>query len=382
MAPNTVFDSFVHTTNVDHENRNKSEFDILNNAHYAEAEATRTIINHLFGSYPVSEKNEIRARLRSGDDEAFRSALFEMIIYHAITAEMGMNAEPHPKLPNGATERPDFLVTTSDGEKFYLEATMAQDRVESSKSGEKIVESMIQAVDAVPNNDFVLQLRFTGSPTNNPKLSSLKRFVATQLAKLSYDKLRIRFELGDQLDDESFTWKFEGGSVRMVPRPVLPEYRNSTQCRVATTSGYGGGWRDGMMPIYRKLDSKRKHYDVLDHPLVVALDCASILMRNDELITALFGSDSGSSTNSAPIGFSGVFDAGQNSKRPLAAVWVFHRVNPTTLIDFDHCLIVNQLQPVNLSEELFQLPHYIREGEYLSLISGLSSASLMSKFQN
>jgi hypothetical protein len=84
----------------------------------------RSFIEVCFSNYPAEERNSTRKRLRSGNDSQFESTIFELILHEALINQ-GCVLTPHPTLPNGSDKRPDFLVVTGEGERFYLEATVA-----------------------------------------------------------------------------------------------------------------------------------------------------------------------------------------------------------------------------------------------------------------
>src|SRR5699024_1387747 len=65
------------------------------------------------------EYHELRKRLRSRDDEQFRSAFLELYLHESLL-RAGYQVTAHPEVA-GSSSRPDFLAQR-DGVRFYVEA--------------------------------------------------------------------------------------------------------------------------------------------------------------------------------------------------------------------------------------------------------------------
>jgi hypothetical protein len=121
----------------------ESEFAFLDRCCWRAAQRVRVFINECIAAYPEAERAELIARIRSGDDTAFRSGTFELIL-HEYLRRKGFALAPHPQLPGGARTRPDFLVTCRDGTSFYLEAVSASDRDGRDQAGEMRIATTLQ----------------------------------------------------------------------------------------------------------------------------------------------------------------------------------------------------------------------------------------------
>jgi hypothetical protein len=102
----------------------ETEFAFLNRSAWAPVDRVRALVERCLLAYPAEHAPELIARLRSDIKASFQSAAFELLL-HQYLLSLGLAASPHPKMSNGATTRPDFLVRSQQGEEFYLEAVCA-----------------------------------------------------------------------------------------------------------------------------------------------------------------------------------------------------------------------------------------------------------------
>jgi hypothetical protein len=104
-----------------------SHFDYLNSSGRVEAVRVRTVVEEMFSRYPPAGQDGLRHRLRSIDDNTHLSAFFELAL-HDLTLRAGCTVlEIEPDLKE-TSRSPDFLIETPQGQRFYLEATLATGR--------------------------------------------------------------------------------------------------------------------------------------------------------------------------------------------------------------------------------------------------------------
>lgn len=115
-AVTRVFDQIERADDSPKRN-SESDFAFYNRSSRAAIAQVRALIEDCVSRYPEKEVYELSTRLRSDNDQSFQSAIFELIL-HDMLLRQGFTLIPHPKLPNGSSKRPDFLVTDSDGNPF------------------------------------------------------------------------------------------------------------------------------------------------------------------------------------------------------------------------------------------------------------------------
>lgn len=89
----------------------ESDFEFLNRSARPEMSRVRDFIESITGSYSLAESKEIIARIKSGDDAHFKSAIFELVLHEALV-RLGCTLTPHPELENGSKSKP---VSTGGG---------------------------------------------------------------------------------------------------------------------------------------------------------------------------------------------------------------------------------------------------------------------------
>lgn len=199
-----VFDN-IDRNDSSPKNNLESEFNFLNRSSWPKSERVRKLIQALVDNYPNGDADEIVDRLRSGDDRAFLSAFFELFL-HQTMINFGCELIPHPSLPNDKTSRPDFLVRTPDGDEFYLEAVLASQRNQLSKSGEALKKNIIDELNKNPHKSFAVALSDTGNPENLP---SSKKIICQ-----IHDWL-------DSLDPEDVIAQMEADGMGQLPKKHL-----------------------------------------------------------------------------------------------------------------------------------------------------------------
>lgn len=118
-----IFDE-IDRVITDRPERNMPDFEYLNLSARAAAEEVRQLLEQTYANYPVEHQNALRSRLRSQDNKAHRSALFELVLHELMLRSQCTILAVEPDLAH--TERsPDFLIQAPDGSQFYLEATLA-----------------------------------------------------------------------------------------------------------------------------------------------------------------------------------------------------------------------------------------------------------------
>lgn len=142
-------------TDTSRKRESESSFVFLDRSARPEIARVREYLGIAVAHYPDSERAELIARLRSGDDVAFRSATFEVLLHWGLLRS-GCHLQPHPDPGTGSMKRPDFLVTEPGGEEFFLEAVLAGERDGRSPSAETIKKTTLDRLDEAAHSSFLL----------------------------------------------------------------------------------------------------------------------------------------------------------------------------------------------------------------------------------
>lgn len=202
----------------------ESEFAFLDRSARPEMERVREFLERLAEAYPAEEVSELSARIRSGDDTQFKSAIFELIL-HEYLLRLGYTLIPHPELPNGSKARPDFHVISPKGDEFYLEAVLASVNDGSDKSAEARMGTTLDALAKACHPNFMVAVEGNGIPTTQPSSARLKLNVMSWLDSLDPDEIQAVMDAHDLFAAPTLTWSHEGWTILFRPIPIKPERR-------------------------------------------------------------------------------------------------------------------------------------------------------------
>jgi len=265
-----------------------SHFDYLNTSDRPEAERVRGLIDEWLARYAASDRDRLRDRLRSIDDIGHLGAFFELAL-HELLIRAGFRIVAVEPAVERSRRVPDFLVETSDGGRFFLEATLATGRSQAGAAAQRRLDQAFKTIDSVPSPDFFLSLATSGTPTAMITGRTLKRELRQWLAGLDYDAVTTAWSgNGDAVP----VFRYEEHGVRFRISPV-PRRRS----RGAQTPGraIGGRMLDPLTvqpqePIRDAVAGKATRYGDLDLPYVVAVNAMSDYADKESVIDALFGS--------------------------------------------------------------------------------------------
>jgi len=284
-----VFDNFERT---DHTKASHSEclFPFLNRSASPLFATTRNEIEKWYSKYPLEHASELRSRIRSSDNHDSEGAIFELAL-HEILLQLGCTIEIHPEVPEG-TRVPDFLVCSSEGDSFYMEATLATFKSDKKVASEARINQVFDAINRQVNStDFFLDLEISDSPKTPPNAKKISKGINKWLANLDPDEVsRIYEETGF---DGVPRWEVRHEGWFIIVRPI-PKKKSSRGLPSESAIGMvGTGVRsvDHRTPLRKALESKSTAYGNLKYPYVIAVN---VLEHVDDIdiMEALFGKES------------------------------------------------------------------------------------------
>jgi len=262
----------------------ESDFAFLDRSPRPEIAAVRSFVVQLLEAYPHDGVAEMVARVRSGDDVAFRSAGFELLIYDFLT-RLGFKLQPHPVLKNGSERKPDFHVIAPDGSEFYLEASLATEDKGENWSANAMINTALDYLDSTHHPDFFVKIISEGEPTTQPSGKKLQRAVMNWLKSLDYDEVSKN---GGEL--AFINWHHENWHLLVQAMPVKNRNQKPTK-RLIGVSSMHSGLVDSSTPIRDKLKEKGQRYGELDLPLLVAVNFSAFNLNPIDEMQALYGQE-------------------------------------------------------------------------------------------
>jgi hypothetical protein len=355
-----LFDDFERT---DSSRLKPSEtiFQFYNRNARPESARVRDLLERAFSEYPESERRELIARLRSTAPSQSTSAEFELLLFYMLH-RAGYGLTPHPEIANGRSKRPDFLVTTPGGERFYLEAVLANEAIGTKVDG-ALVTPLIDKLRDASHPLFQVSATIGGYPKTQPSANRLLRGLLKWLDSLAPDETPER---------PTFEWKHEDLRIRFTATPLPPEMQRAGVTLLPMYGGEGG-WVNTWTGLRDNLRFKAGHYGPLDLPLVVAANHMSRFFHPEEGTQALFGPlqmtidvndpDDQGRLRHAPDGV-WLSPAGPQYKR-LSAVWIFNHLTASEAAKAAPVLFLNPWANLDVPSEILQFAHGRVEDEYL-----------------
>ncbi len=372
-----IFDE-IQRTDTSPKRNLESSFEFLNRSARPEISRVRDFVKLCATGYPSPDVDELIARLRSGNDTNFDSAMFELLLYAALT-RLGFELEPHPQLENGSTARPDFLVTTPEGELFYLEAVLASEIREWNQGGGAIKGAVMDALASTNHPNFMIDIFDEGRPTTQPSGKKLANEILEWLDTLDPDQVQeiIKTDSFDAVPN--YTWKHEGWLLTFRPIPLNADRRGKVTTLVGMGMGSVGAI-DAWSPIRDAVKSKGRKYGTLNLPFLVAVNVDTFALHRIDEMQALYGQEQL------------VFAAGHPEQEPrlerapngawhgphgpqytrVSGAWFFNALSPYTVASRRNTIYLNPWATAALPENLLALPHAKADEAQMNWVDGKS----------
>lgn len=210
-----------------------------------------------------TDYTDLRQRLRSRDDEQFRSAFLELYLHEALL-RAGYDVTVHPDV-DGTTTHPDFLAERR-GDRFYVEA-IAPGSTPSARAAAQRRAVLFDTVNKLDDPNFMLWLDELVEGVSPPPAARLRSDLRRWLGQLDPDTP------WDSDSAPSHQWQREGWSITFKAIPKKPGARGRRpNGRAIGVYGHTGvGWIDDAPAIRKALTSKHREYGDLDAPFIIAV---------------------------------------------------------------------------------------------------------------
>lgn len=259
----------------------------LNRSGRPEVAAVRAKFVDFLARYPEESRDNLITRFRSDDDVSHYSAVFELLLHEALLCVGATIEAIEPKLAH--TDRsPDFLVRSANGERFYLEATLATGLSDSDRRSKRLFDEAVQAVNEVASTHFLLSARFSGMPSGPIRRRRLRSAVETWLATLDYEQVKA---LGNDAiaGDPPFRHEEKNLTVELWPIPVK---HPGEPVERAIGMQWGDAWSKTVGGALRSaLNGKAGRYGNLDLPYVIAVNGLDHNGQRHDVLAALLGQE-------------------------------------------------------------------------------------------
>lgn len=368
----------IPRTDATRKTNRESEFEFMDRSARPEIARVRQFLEDLAEGYPEGEMKELIARIQSGNNVHFRSAIFELSLY-AFLVRLGYSLEPHPELKNGSESRPDFHVVAPDGSEFYLEAVLASPDDGANPGADLRIGTALDVLSQASHKNFYVDIKSKGVPKSQPSGKQLLSATLRWLDSLDPDELLESSNDPGYEAARSLAWAHEDWHVTLRPIPIKRERRGLATTLIGILDE-GGGRIDEWTPIRNAIKRKGRKYGYLEKPLLVAVNFASFHLDPIDEMQALYGQEEflfdREDLSIPPIFRRAPNGAWNGPKGPrgrrASGAWLFNDLHAYNLATRRHTVYFNPWAFHRLPDSLQQLPHAILKGEEMSRQDGIN----------
>lgn len=267
----------------------ESSYEYLDRSSRIESVNVRKFLNEWIEKFPKEDAEEIITRIKKGSKSDHDSAIFEVMLFALLTS-VGCKLDIHPELNNGSTRRPDFHVTTPEGDEFYLEAVLASDYSAEEKAAEVRKNVVLEAIEKLESPDFRLGIRTQGDPEVNPPGRILRKHISKFLAELDYEQVVQAVEEQGYAAFPKTQWIHEGWVVEVQAFPKRPDKRGKNE-RVIGMEFSGVRSVNSWEPIRDAIRAKGNRYGKFEKPFLIAVNTDAFSLDRIDEMQALFGQE-------------------------------------------------------------------------------------------
>jgi hypothetical protein len=353
------------------------DFDYLNKSARPGVEVIRQTLEDWFSRYQEAHRAELRAQFRA-DNYQHRSAHFELVL-HELLLRLGVTMEVHPVV-EGTNRRPDFLATSPNGEKWYLEAVLATNQTREEAAAEARKNQVYDAMNQLNSPDFFIGIDPIGSPETPPSGQHIRAFLTERLAGLNRGEIAALLEDPDVPGFEALPhWHYEhdGWTIDFFPLPKSDSLQGQTGVRPIGLELGKFQLLHTKETIRTAVQQKAGRYGELAFPYIIAVNVLSDFVDRTDEVEALFGDEQWPGEPRVPNGVWRGNPAPRNTR--VSAVAIFERLEQSNLPRVISCLYHNPWAAKPYQGELDHLPHAVvnnnklefHVGDTLSAILGL-----------
>lgn len=373
---NMLFETDIKRTYQGSSKYSESTFQFLNRSSKRRFSEVRKLINKWYSNFPREHRQDLKSRIKSGDDSSFNSAFFELYL-HEFLKKLEYSVEIHPNV-SGINSRPDFLVTKND-EEFYLEATCSEQRSASEEAKEKIKNTFLDELNKIKSDNFFIGIETKGNPEFQPSTKDIKRELRSKLQNLDPDK----YEGANFKDLPKWTYTFGEWELTLFPIPKKRSARGKKSNIIGLISPEAS-FVDDFTPLKKSVQNKANKYKKFDKPFIIAVNVLNSHIDEITLFDALLGKEQFEFKISNPENHklvrkkNGAFlnQNGPTNTR-VSAVLLGESILPWSVSQLGLTLFHHPWANIKYEGELNILPRYTPNDNKMEYIEGLATPNIL-----
>lgn len=266
------------------------DFAYYNRSARPEIAKVREVLEAWFSRYPLKGKREFRQRFRSRNDWQHRSAFFELFL-HELMLLLSCSVRVHPGRGQRESRKPDFRAETLNGNRFYVEAVVANEESRAEMAARARMNRMYDALGRMQSPDFFLYMKIKGSSRTSPPAARIRSSLVGHLRDLDLGEIAKLWRSGKQSSLPHWSYRHEGMEVIFFPIPKGPKTRGKPGVRPI-------GIQFHEIRVVRTADAVRRavlkkagRYGELRLPYVIALNALCDTVDKTDVEEALLGTE-------------------------------------------------------------------------------------------
>lgn len=358
-------------------NRPKTDYSILATATETEFIAIRNYLEDWYSRFPITGRNDLKARFKSPRKISFHSAFFELFL-HELLIKLNAKVTLHKETETNKTTLPDFYVVDSISNESYVEATVVTGKSKNRQAEEeRLKQLLINLNKMIFSTDFGLAVESQGYPRESISAKRIAAKINKNIELLDKDLIREIFLNKDF--EELPKWRFDANGCVLIfePIPMIQSRKGSASQGPIHIHTGSVEFVDHHSPLRKAITKKANRYGKLSYPFVVAINCLEPIDDID-VMNALFGQEQfhipinpGKQISADDI----VFSRKRNGALTNPIGPRYSRVSGI--------LVATNLRPWSINESKLCLYHNPwRNQEYNSVLNSLNNATLKGEKMN
>lgn len=278
-----LFDEHKRTI-TDPAKNNNNTYDYLNTSSRNEMTIIREKLEEWFKKYPTAEKFEIKRRLKSTNQ--FNSVFFEMYL-HDLFLKMKFNVESHPSIKDSGS-KPDLLLVKNNNI-LYVEAKVDYNSTEKRRREQNFKNRLLDNINNIKNEQYKIILeKIEILSENQPSIKKFKKHLENQFSELEYNDLKNRTQNGLVLLKSRC---YLDSDLRIKYKIYAIDETYNGQRLIGIDASSNVEIIDSKSSLRSSLDKKRKKYEGMNAPFIIAINSLDIFLESCDINSLLFGSN-------------------------------------------------------------------------------------------
>lgn len=262
----------------------ESYYEFLNRSAQPEFVSARERLEHWFLKYPEQHRYDLGQSFRSHTDATHLGAFFELYC-HELFTKQGLGVQVQQIVDASINKPIDFVVSHSDDNQFYVEATLASDS-EASMVSRKLLWQLQDALNKLVEPYFQIGLEVEQEATNSLPISQICSDIHKWLQTFDPDEVTKKGR-----DDRPYCyWDQDGWKITFLAfaRPIEVReksgdtvlYQISMPKKIPSPNA-----------LSNALKEKSKKYGDMRFPYVIAVDMIASYSFGMDVKKVLFGQE-------------------------------------------------------------------------------------------